>query len=72
MLGALNDVRGYFRLGSENKRLVERVAALEEEVALYRQAAADSVREELLRSPGEKPYRMTVAPGHLEFDQQGS
>ncbi len=61
VLGALNDVRGYFRLGSENKRLVERVAALEEEVALYRQAAADSVREELLRSPGEKPYRMTVA-----------
>lgn len=61
VLGTLNDVRGYFRLGRENKRLLDRVTQLEEELALYRQMTTDSLRDELLRNPGEKPYRMTVA-----------
>ena len=59
--GALNDVRGYFRLGRENRRLVDRITELEEELAVYRQMDADSARKELLRAPGVKPYRMTVA-----------
>ena len=59
--GIFADIRSYFTLGRENERLLERVAVLEEELAFYRRAAADSVRTDLLHDMGEKPYELTVA-----------
>lgn len=59
--GALAGVRHYFSLGRENRRLLERIAGLEEELSRYRRMTADSLHEALLADVGPKPYELSVA-----------
>lgn len=59
--GIFVDIRSYFMLGGANRRLLGRVAVLEEELALYRRSAADSLWEALLQDVGDKPYELTTA-----------
>ncbi len=58
--GAIHGVKRFFALPAENERLLERVAALENELSLYREqelyAALDTIG-----SPLTGPYRYTTA-----------
>lgn len=51
----------FFRLGSENRRLTARVAALEEQLARYEEAAAREGQQRTLATLGPSKYRMVVA-----------
>lgn len=51
----------YFTLGRENRALLERVAALEEELTRYREAESAARIESYLERNEGKPYRMTMA-----------
>lgn len=58
--GVIADVRGYFHLNRENRLLLDRVAALEEQVVHYRQLQREAGRDTLLDSL-HAPYRMMTA-----------
>lgn len=51
----------FFRLGGENRRLTARIAALEEQLARYEEAAARAEQEGQRRALGAPKYRMVVA-----------
>lgn len=51
----------YFSLGSENRRLVERVAALEERLAAYAEAEKAQRLDSYMEGEQDAKYRMTTA-----------
>lgn len=65
VVGGLNslvtDMGNFFRLGRENRALTTRIAALEEELARYREADEAGRLKVELRTMGESKYRMTEA-----------
>lgn len=59
--GLFTGIHRYFTLGRENRALLERVTALEEQLARYR-AAEDSVRYDRYMQGADKgPYRLVTA-----------
>ncbi len=59
--GLVTDMGNFFRLGRENRALTTRIAALEEELARYREADEAGRLKVELRTMGESKYRMTEA-----------
>ncbi|MBQ3187569.1 MAG: rod shape-determining protein MreC [Alistipes sp.] len=59
--GLVTDMSNFFRLGRENRALTTRIAALEEELARYREADEAGRLKVELRTMGESKYRMTEA-----------
>ncbi len=51
----------YFRLGHENRQLLERIAQLEERLARYDEAANKAQLDDYLKDIGESKYRITSA-----------
>ncbi|WP_297932100.1 rod shape-determining protein MreC [uncultured Alistipes sp.] len=57
----IGGVGRYFSLASENRRLVERVAALEERLAAYSEAEKAQLLDSYLEGEQDAKYRMTTA-----------
>lgn len=59
--GLVTDMGNFFRLGRENRALTTRIAALEEELARYREADEAGRLKVELRTMGDSKYRMSEA-----------
>ncbi len=59
--GLVGDIGRYFTLGRENRRLIERVAELEERLAAYAEAENAERLESYIDSEQDPKYRMTTA-----------
>ncbi|MDO4758621.1 MAG: rod shape-determining protein MreC [Rikenellaceae bacterium] len=57
----VTDVENFFGLGRENRALTSRIAALEEELARYREADRHAALRVELRTMGDMKYRMMEA-----------